>query len=74
MLVSADPRWNPASIRALRKAKRLTQPEFAAVLGYDRWRTVADLENGRMEPSGSVCRVLDYIETYGILPSRDESE
>lgn len=71
MTVAADPRWTPARIRALRKSLGLTQPAFADALGYDRWRSVADLENDRMEPSGSVCKVLDYIEACGVLPSRE---
>lgn len=70
MPVVADPRWTPKRIRELRKAKGMTQADFADALGYDRVRSVGDLEHGRMEPSGSVCRVLDYIDTFGFLPDR----
>lgn len=66
--------WTPERMTALRKKHGLTQPAWAKVLGYDHAQSVSDVENGRRNPSQAICRVLDYIETYGILPSRDESE
>lgn len=38
---------NPQDLKAIRTSLRLTQSEFAAMLGYSRTATIADKENGK---------------------------
>ena len=62
--------WTPERIVALRKRLGLTQAEMAESLGYDLARSVSDLENDRRKPSGAVCVLLDLMDTFDGLPSR----
>ena len=53
--------WTPERIRALRKAMGLTQPHFAKRLGYERFRTVTELENGTIQPTKQAQIILDML-------------
>ena len=53
--------WTPERIRALRKAMGLTQPQFAEQLGYERFRTVTELENGTIQPTRQAQIILDML-------------
>lgn len=71
-LVSTDaPAWTPDRIKALRRRLRLRQDEFAHLLGYgDRRQSVSDLERGETKPTGTVTVLLDLIDQFDGLPSR----
>lgn len=73
-LADAITYWTPERMKALRQKHGLTQEKWAPVVGYDHKQSVSDAENGRIKPSSAILRTLDYIETYGILPTRDESQ
>ena len=64
--------WTPERIRELRERLDLTQTEFARVLGYDRFQSVSDLEQGRRKPGGPVVKLLDILHVYGPLPTEGQ--
>jgi len=53
--------WTPEHIRALRTAMGLTQPQFAERLGYERFRTVTELESGTRQPTRQAQIILDML-------------
>ena len=58
--------WTPENIRALREHAGLSQTDFADALGFNRYQTVSEIENGRREVTLTVQRLLDFIaERYG---------
>lgn len=69
--VATDSReWTGDQVRALRKRLRLSQEEFADLLGLNRSRSVGDLEHERTKASGAVAVLLDLIDEYDGLPGR----
>ena len=54
-------RWTPDRIRQLRKRLGLTQAEFADELGYKRYQTISEFENGEREPPATTQKVLDAM-------------
>lgn len=63
--------WTGDEIKALREKHGLSQKAWATVLGFKRWQTVSELENGHADPTEQTETLLDYIETFGILPPRE---
>lgn len=57
--------WTPERIEELRNELGMTQAEFSEELGLPTYDgsapRVADLESGRREPSGPVCKLLDAL-------------
>ena len=53
--------WTPERIRALRHAMGLTQPQFAERLGYERFRTVTELESGARQPTRQAQIILAML-------------
>ena len=53
--------WTPERIRALRHAMGLTQPQFAERLGYERFRTITELENGTRIPTRQAQIILNML-------------
>ena len=62
--------WTPEEIRALRKRLGYNQRQMAEALGYSRYQSVSDIENGKQEPSETVCRLLDMLDRHGDLQDR----
>ena len=56
-------------IRSLRERFKLTQTEFAMVLGITQ-EHVSRLETGRKEPGGPMVRLLEMIEHFGLPPGK----
>ena len=61
--------WTPERIRALRKRLGLTQDEFAEAMGYGSNSRISELENGKVEPTGPVAKLLDHLDSHGVLAS-----
>ena len=67
--------WTPDRIRALRKRLGLNQDEFAEAMGYGSNSRISELENGHVEPTGPVARLLDHLSAHGVLsPPAAESK
>lgn len=70
-LVADDPKtWTGDEIRELRLRLRMTQASLADALGYEYARTISDLEHERRYPSGAVRVLLDLMDEFDGLPSR----
>jgi DNA-binding transcriptional regulator YiaG len=54
--------WTGEEIKALRKSLNLTQPAFSEALGVSE-TYVSYLENGKREPSKTLCLLLDSLKT-----------
>lgn len=55
--------WTPENIRALRVRLGWTQRKMGMTLGYNAPQVrVAELENGKLNPGGAVCRLLDILD------------
>ena len=55
----------PEDIRRIRKANRVSQAVFAAMLGTGK-TTVQQWERGSKKPSGPALRLLDLIDRKGL--------
>lgn len=49
-------------VRAIREAMKLTQDEFASVLGFKSGSSICHLEAGDKEPRGPLLRILQALE------------
>ena len=56
-----DKEWTPKDIRHLREQKRMSQTEFAELLGVRLW-TVCRWETTGMRPRNGVLKQLDMLE------------
>ncbi len=56
-----QPKWNSETIRAARKARGLTQAQFAEALGC-RQQTISEWELGMYTPKNAYQRLLDLWE------------
>lgn len=54
--------YDPETIRAARRRHGLTQAKFAKALGLS-LRQYQRLENGEQEPTRTVLRLIDLLET-----------
>ncbi len=52
---------NPDQIKKLRMRLKLTQPQFAELVGIKNVPTISRWENGRVQPSGAALRVMEMI-------------
>lgn len=55
-------RWNPETIRELRKRLNLTQRDLAAKLGYSSYWAVYEWEAGRRRPNRRAQMLLTLLE------------
>lgn len=53
--------WSPEEIRHLREQRRMSQGEFAALLGVALW-TVSRWELGKVHPRNGILKQLDMLE------------
>jgi DNA-binding transcriptional regulator YiaG len=60
--VRRDMQWAGEEIKALRKSLNLTQPDFSKALGISE-TYVSYLENGKRQPSKTLCLLLDSLKT-----------
>ncbi len=55
----------PTEFKEARKSLGLNQSEMAAMLGYGASARISEIENGKMEPSETVLRLLRaYLDGY----------